>query len=342
MKIKIIPIGLVALLILFLASITLYSSHKNTKNDEGITTFYSNQSSNDLSSLLKNALLDAKHSIFISIFSFTDTQILHALNRQAENGLDITVIYDAKNPYGLKKKLHPSIKSFPKKITSGIMHRKILIIDEREIWIGSTNLTNASLRIHGNLIMSIQSREMAKAIILENSTHLLDKHDFNINDQLIELWLLPDIQGKMRLLELINNAHESLKIAMFTWTDPFLTEAVVNAAKRGVDVEVILDNNSSLGSSKQTATTLASNINFFAVSKGLELLHYKFAYIDGKTLIQGSTNWTRSAFTKNHECHVILEDLEEEQILFIENLWNTLKQNIQDDFVTPSISQKAA
>ncbi|MDR3623634.1 MAG: phosphatidylserine/phosphatidylglycerophosphate/cardiolipin synthase family protein [Chlamydiales bacterium] len=338
MKNKFLPITLIALLLFVLASLTVYSINKSTRNDTPLATLYSNQNNNDLSCLLKDAILSAKHSIFIEIFTFTDPQILHALNKQAEKGIDITIVYDAKNSFGLKKKLHPAISSLPKRKIQGLMHRKILIVDKSQIWIGSTNFTTQSLRMHGNLLMCLESEEMARGIINEVlKTQALLKHDYYIGNQHIELWLLPDPQAKPRLLQLITSAQDSIKIAMFTWTDPIITQAIIDANKRGVKVEVILDYNSSLGASKNVASLLAEQVHYFAVSSGSELFHYKFAFIDNKTLIHGSTNWTRSAFERNEECHVIIQELDQEQNIFLNSLWNTLKH-----YTKKELSQKAA
>lgn len=322
MKNKIIPTTLSFFLIIILASISLFSSTEKHYKTHAYPTFYSNQNGSDLTSLLKNALLDAKESIYISIFSLTDHGIIRTLNSQAEKGIDITIHYDAKNSFGLKKKLHPSVKCCPKKITSGLMHKKILILDKSDVWLGSTNLTYSSLRMHGNLMMHAYSKELAKAIIEEDKEQKL----YFIQDQPLELWLLPHPNGKNRIIELLDQAKNSIQIAMFTWTDPLLTEAVLDAAKRGVNVEVILDRNASLGTSKKIASLLSSNIGYFAVSKTDALLHYKFAYIDRQTLIHGSTNWTRAAFKSNEECHLILENMREEQIEFMNTLWDHLKE----------------
>lgn len=329
------------LLLLFtmLLSITTYSLDKCKKIPTSTPTFYSNQTGNDLSILLKNALFSAKNSIFIAIFSLTDPQIIYALNQQAEKGVQITLIYDKVNSYGISKKLHKAIKSVPIKNSAGIMHRKILIIDNLEIWLGSTNLTRASLHMHDNLLMCLESEEIARAITHQESTGLpLTNHNFNIGDQELELWLLPDPLAKKRLIELIHAASHSIKIAMFTWTDPLLAEAVLKAISRGVHVEIVLDYHSSLGASSKIATLFAEKAAFFGISGGTELFHHKFAYIDGKTLVHGSTNWTRSAFSKNSESHVILPELSKEQHLFFENLWRTLKEKAKQD----SLRQKAA
>ena len=36
------------------------------------------------------------------------------------------------------------------------MHRKVLLVDGEEVWLGSANMTRDSLRMHGNLMVGIK------------------------------------------------------------------------------------------------------------------------------------------------------------------------------------------
>ncbi|MGH2611481.1 MAG: phospholipase D-like domain-containing protein, partial [Rhabdochlamydiaceae bacterium] len=63
------------------------------------------------------------------------------------------------------------------------------------------------------------------------------------------------------------------------------------------------------GASKKAVQKLSSaGIEIF-LSSGLPLLHHKWAYIDHKELILGSTNWTEAAFRKNEDVLLFLKPL---------------------------------
>ncbi len=51
------------------------------------------------------------------------------------------------------------------------------------------------------------------------------------------------------------------------------------------------------------------------LSTGQGLLHYKFAYIDEKILINGSANWTAAAFKDNDDFFLVIHPLTDKQTL---------------------------
>lgn len=266
---------------------------------------------------IQTALLKAKESIYIEIFALKDHTILKTLSNLAKSGVDITLIYDKNNP--IYQKLPPEIKKKPVDV-KGIMHRKIVIIDKEEIWMGSMNLTKASLNMHDNLAIKIKSKEMANYIIeMRNRSSKIKDQNFQIDYQPVELYLLPNPKALERVLEFIDSSEKSLKIAMFTWTHPKITKAVINAKKRGVKVEIVIEKTSYEAEELQKKF-LANNINAKLSSKNV-LLHHKLAIKDDKELYIGSANWTRSAFTINEECFIIVHDLNTLQQESLNSLW---------------------
>lgn len=105
----------------------------------------------------------------------------------------------------------------------------------------------------------------------------------------------------------LNNARSQVHICVFTISDNRLSEAIVAAHERGVDVRIISDNH------KQHDT--GSDLEWLA-DKGIatrfdrspDHMHHKFCLVDGLTLINGSFNWTRSASERNQENIVISQD----------------------------------
>ncbi len=286
---------------------------------------YSNQNCDDLRQVFLQAIQEAKESIVITSFTINDTKIITALNLRAAEGLQITVMYDPSlsSVQGLLAKEILLIEKSPKQ---GLMHKKILITDESKVWIGSSNLTTSSLRMHGNLITAFEHPAIAKSLLLplHESSESPPQH-FSLHGQDLELWQVPENpQAKERLLKLINGANHSLKIAMFTWTEQEIAEAVIAAHRRGVHVNVIIDRYSGNGASSKVVLKLLSAHIPVRISQGLELFHYKFLWVDDRTLINGSLNWTVNAFAHNHECFVILSPLTQEQASFMHSLWNHL------------------
>lgn len=298
------------------------------------TALYSNQTRHDLRQAFCGAISQAEQSIMLIIYGLTDPYVIDSLNKKAQEGVPVHVVCDAKASPHIDSKLDPKI-SIVRRFGPGLMHQKLLVIDDRQVWMGSANLTADSLRMHGNLVTAVESPMLAnvvnaKGISLdaEDRTASIPHETFNINGQSMEMWFLPDDQKKAiaRVKELIASAEKTIKIAMFTWTRFDFAHALIAAQKRGVKTEVVIDRASSKGASAKVAKLLKKGGVPTAVSRGGDaLLHHKFAYIDGKTLVNGSANWTKAAFAQNDDFFIVLHDLTEEQNQEMESLWNVIK-----------------
>lgn len=110
----------------------------------------------------------------------------------------------------------------------------------------------------------------------------------------------PGDSCRNKIISLINNAKNSIKICVFTISDNKIVQAIIAAHKRGIDIVVISDNDK--------ANDKGSDIDYLS-DKGVHVLldhsshhmHHKFAIFDEKILLNGSFNWTRSATTVNQE-----------------------------------------
>jgi len=285
-------------------------------------TFYSNQMRQDLKMTILRALKIAKKSIYLVMYDLTDPHIKDILNKKSENGLNIKVFIDKNSFCNLDIKPYQITKVKSK----GLMHQKILIIDGSLVFLGSANMTTSSLIMHDNLIVSFYSPEIAK-FLTEKAPFSASNTSSMIGGQKIEVWLLPDFQNSAlgKVKNLIDSATSSVEVAMFTFTHPILTEALIKAKNRGLKVKVAIDFQSKNGVSNKTIEKLQKeNIEIYSNSE-TKLCHHKFISIDNKTLICGSANWTKSAFNNNHDCFFILYDLDLKQKEFLKKLWKIIQ-----------------
>lgn len=281
---------------------------------------YSNHSNDDLRALYLQAIGEAQKSIDLWIYSLSDAKIIRALKEKAESGVRVTVTHDMSTPQFGFDKLGTSIHQVEPHY-SGLMHRKILVVDGEKIWIGSANFTTQSLRMDGNLVVGIASPALGKALINQSAVR-----DFLIADQRVEYWSLPEDKEEAlkRLVSLIDSAKKTVRVAMFTLTHPTLVDAMVRAQERQVFVEVAIDGGQAHGVCEKSVSTLLQNKVPLWIFETGNLLHYKCACIDDRILITGSANWTKAAFTKNGDCFLIIHDLRPEQIQKVRQIWKSI------------------
>ena len=100
-------------------------------------------------------------------------------------------------------------------------------------------------------------------------------------------------------LSLIEHAHRSIDVAMYTFTDHRIAEALRRAAKRGVLVRVYRDREQyeqELRRDSAVPTLLAGQPRIHVkVKNGRELMHEKAMLCDDSVLRSGSGNWSVSA-----------------------------------------------
>lgn len=288
----------------------------------------------DLQSTFSKAIDEAQHSILLIIYNLTDKKILHALNQKCTAGIPVRVVCDGKTSPYIERKLHPKIKLL-RRFGPNLMHQKILVIDNSQVWIGSANMTGESLQMHANLVTGMESHALA-ALIAEkansfeevgSNSQRIQHREFRLGGQQVEMWFLPDDKGAIdRIKSLIEGARKTIRVAMFTWTRRDLAQAIIDAQKRGVKVEVVIDYNASQGAGASIMKFLIQSHVPVQVSQGSALFHHKFLWIDGTTLVNGSANWTKAAFTQNDDCFIVMHDLTDEQRGQMESLWSTILQ----------------
>lgn len=306
--------------------------HVRMPKSDSPAELYSNQTQDDLRQMISTAISQAENSVTMVVYSLTDSKVIQALKDKAEQGKDVFVVVDAvATPSNVNKRLGDRVKVL-RRNGKGLMHQKILVIDEKNVWVGSANMTTDSLKTNCNLVTGIQSEPLGEWLVTKARSYtavdrssLFPVRKFQLADQTLEFWFLPDNPNAIhRLLSLIHNAQKSIRVGMFTWTRIDFVEALIDAKMRGVDVEVVMDSDAGKGANAQVVEKLLKGNIPLSFNRANCLLHYKMMEVDERILVNGSANWTKAAFSKNDDCFMILYDLTEEQKKFMDKLWKTM------------------
>ncbi|NGX33702.1 MAG: Phospholipase D [Candidatus Anoxychlamydiales bacterium] len=306
----------------FCINFIVSSISPNLPKPGGKPILYSNQMRQDLKMTCFKALKKANEHIHLVMFGLTDPKIVAILNKQSQNNIDMRVYYDKRSSVDLTLNENQQFKVKSR----ALMHQKILVIDKSLVFLGSANLTTASLLMHDNLMIGFHSPEIANFLI-KKTPYYSGNLSTQVGGQKIDIWLLPDFQNKAinKIINLIDNATNSIELAMFTFTHGSLVEALINAKKRGVDVKIAIDFQTKNGASKKAIESLKKENIEIIYNKEVKLCHHKHIVIDKKQLICGSANWTNSAFNKNYDCFLILYGLNHSQKKFLKKLWRTIE-----------------
>lgn len=98
----------------------------------------------------------------------------------------------------------------------------------------------------------------------------------------------------------LNQAKKTVLVQAYSFTSAPIAKALVDASKRGVDVQVILDK--SQRTERYTGATFLANegVPVF-IDSDHKIAHNKVMIIDGQTVITGSFNFTKTAESGNAE-----------------------------------------
>jgi phosphatidylserine/phosphatidylglycerophosphate/cardiolipin synthase-like enzyme len=115
----------------------------------------------------------------------------------------------------------------------------------------------------------------------------------------------------------IEQAKRELLVAVYAFTSDELAQALAQAKKRGVTVQVIIDQEFDARNEKSKGKFLELQKITVRRSSGIKapltdreggLMHQKFAVIDRRTLLTGSYNWTHAADNLNDENLLMFRD----------------------------------
>lgn len=114
----------------------------------------------------------------------------------------------------------------------------------------------------------------------------------------------PNGEGAELIVSTINSAQRSIRMATYSFTEPAIGKALLDAKKRGVDVAVVVDkehNGRRPPGGPSVASFLAQNGVAVMVSAAYRIQHNKVLIIDGQTVQTGSFNYSRAAQKDNAE-----------------------------------------
>ena len=124
------------------------------------------------------------------------------------------------------------------------------------------------------------------------------------------------------ILNVIKESKESILVAAYTFTSKPISEALLDAYRRGIKVKVIADHKGN--SNQYTAVNFLANHGIsIRLNSNYNIMHNKFMVIDGKHVQLGSFNYSASAVDKNAENVLLLRNVEEIAKRYTEE-WNRL------------------
>ncbi len=136
----------------------------------------------------------------------------------------------------------------------------------------------------------------------------------SISSQNSKVWFSPDDNISKKLIERIYKSQHRIYAAIFILTNKKVATALIEAKKRGVDVQFITDQGCLESLFGKVDMLKSAGIDLFIYKNNLKnkkyvntIMHNKYAIFD-ELVWTGSFNWTVQAGKRNHENVICISD----------------------------------
>lgn len=328
---------LVLLILLFISTVNakeyLYTHIPSELPSKEATTSFGKE----LINLIKNS----KNEICFAIYGLREqNDVLEALINAQKRGVKIKGVVDSdsqdKNYYSDTYKLYEHFKIVSDH-RSYIMHNKFFIFDRKTIWSGSSNISdtgtggynaNNSLVIEDKKIANIYLDEFHQmyngkfGIWKKGNSH----EDIKTDESVISVYFSPKSKTYDNAIkELVQDAKEYIYIPIFYLTHKDLSNELIKAHKRGVEIKIILDASAARNKYSMHKILREKGIKVKVENFGGKM-HAKSMIIDDEYFISGSMNLTIAGNIRNDENTIIVknEDLAKQYKSYFLVLWNLI------------------
>ncbi|NPA90813.1 MAG: DNA-binding protein, partial [Chloroflexi bacterium] len=134
-------------------------------------------------------------------------------------------------------------------------------------------------------------------------------------------------EGRAPLISVIEQAQEDIRLTLYLFTDETMADALTRAARRGVQVRLLLEHRPYGGgaANERMAKRLSkAGIHVRWSNPAFRYTHQKSLVVDGTTGVIMTLNWTHSSFSRNREYGVIFQrrDWVEEMAAVFDGDWD--------------------
>ena len=284
------------------------------------------------------AVIDAAEtSVDVAVYDLNLARVADALVRAHQRGVRVRVVTDEAyedelGPQRLRKAKVPLVMDE----RDPYMHDKFVVIDGRQVWTGSWNLTDNGTYRNNNNVVVVESKALAKNYTTEfeemfvdhkfgsTSPDVIPNPEINLDGAQLETIFESEGNARARIVALIEDAKSSVNFMAFVFTDDDIARAIVAQHRAGINVRGVVEdrNTTSTGSNyrsmRRAGVAVLTDGNPY-------IMHHKVIIIDKAIVITGSYNFTNSAANYNDE-NVLIIHSPEVATLFMDEFERVYKQ----------------
>lgn len=294
------------------------------------TVYFTEPQANDdtIEKVVIKAIDSANETLDGVFFEFNVEGITEAVIRAEERGVEIRLVMDDDHAVFDDESTVEDLEDAGIEIVDdsrgALMHHKFMIIDGKELWMGSMNFTQNGLYRNNNNLVRLENAGVIENYQAEFEELFVDKafsrtanprpvpnRELKDGDTIVETYFSPEdgVLLEERIVELINDAESSVYIMTFVMTSDLIGEAALARHNDGIKVEAVFENTGSLTEFSEMPRLGCAGANV-RQDGNPGILHHKVIIIDEDIVLTGSFNFSNSARDNNSENVLIIHDAE--------------------------------
>jgi len=265
----------------------------------------------------------ATHRIDAAQYTFSRKQIAEALVRAQERGVDVRIAMDAGQDRSGSVARSLKDDGVPVRFVTGhdlggragLQHAKFMIVDETNLLTGSNNWssTGTSINNENTIVMTLPQTDPRMAGFSCHFEKIWEGSWQNAGECSNETAAFTPSSKPFKMIrQALRDSEHSVDVLMHHLSYKKLVKELAKAAERGVEVRVVLNaetRQEHTGSQWTRLLNAGGRIRYKQTNaETYQLMHHKLVIIDDKIMINGSGNWSGSAFFKNFENFVRYDD----------------------------------
>lgn len=271
---------------------------------------------------LASAIDGAQKSVDVAAFEFDLVSVTEALIRAHQRGVRVRLVTDsdyadALGPTRLLQAQVPVVFDS----AQPFMHNKFVVIDGKQVWTGSWNLTtNGTYRNNNNIIVA-DSKLLAENYTTEFEEMFVQRKfgatspdntpypQIEIAGVQVENIFEAEGNALARIVQLVKGAKSSLDVMAFVFTDDDIASAIMARHRAGVPVRMVVETRNLDAAGSDVAAFKQAGIDIL-LDGNPYIMHHKVIIIDQAIVITGSYNFSSNAANYNDENVLILHSAE--------------------------------
>jgi cardiolipin synthase A/B len=255
------------------------------------------------------AVQSARSSADLVMYELSDPTFERALVSAEERGVQVRVLLNG-GYYGGGSSANQAAYSYLKgngvpvrwsPSRFALTHQKTLVADDKTAYIMTLNLVDEDYSTSRDFAVADTNRQEVSAI---EATFTADWNNQSIRppDGVDLVWSPGALDSE---LSLINSVRHALDIYNEEMDDSAITSALEAAARRGVDVKVVMTASSDWDSAFKRLTGAGVHVRTYKPDASL-YIHAKMILVDGRRAFLGSQNFSAGSLDDNRELGIIL------------------------------------